>query len=125
MLRTTRPLLNSAQRLALAGRAAPHVRPAALSGSPTNTLRRLSQQKVGASSAIPLAFRAGYSTKLPLQPNKRDKEFEKEVAQKIIQPRPDEVSAESSVRHVIEDSQAPPPDSDADVAQGLKGDLVC
>jgi hypothetical protein len=63
------------------------------------------------------------STKPPLQPTKIDKEFEKKTAQKLLQPRPDEVTADSTVRHVIEESQAPP-DSEPDVMVGLKSDLV-
>ncbi|KAK4154800.1 hypothetical protein C8A00DRAFT_14089 [Chaetomidium leptoderma] len=62
------------------------------------------------------------STKPPVQPTKIDKEFERKVAQKTIQARPDEVTSESSVRHVVEESQAPP-DSNPDVMVALKGDL--
>lgn len=57
--------------------------------------------------------------------SERDKEFEKKVAAQKIEARPDEVSSDSSVRHVIEQSQAPPPNPDADVLEDLKKDLVC
>jgi hypothetical protein len=64
------------------------------------------------------------STKPPLQPNKIDREYEKEVAQRKLEPRPDEVSSASTVRHVFEESQAPP-ESNPDIMVGLKSDLVC
>lgn len=63
------------------------------------------------------------STKPPLQQAKIDKEFEKATAQKKLEPRPDEVTVDSTVRHVIEESQAPP-ESQPDVMEGLKSDLV-
>jgi hypothetical protein len=63
------------------------------------------------------------ATKPPLQPTKIDKEFEREVAQKKLEARPDEVTSASSVRHVIESSQAPPPEN-PDIMVGIKGDLV-
>ena len=63
------------------------------------------------------------STKPPLQPTKIDKELEKKAAQRLLEPRPDEVSTESTVRHVIEESQAPP-EGEPDVMVGLKSDLV-
>lgn len=72
---------------------------------------------------MPLSLVLGkaYSTK-PI--SEREKEFEKKVATQKIEARPDEVSSESSVRHVIEQSQAPPPNPDADVLKDLKKDLV-
>jgi hypothetical protein len=45
------------------------------------------------------------------------------VAQKKLEARPDEVTSASSVRHVIESSQAPPPEN-PDIMVGIKGDLV-
>jgi hypothetical protein len=63
------------------------------------------------------------STKPPLQPNKIDKEFEKQAAEKKLEARPDEVTSSSSVRNVLEASQAPP-ENDPDLMVGLKNDLV-
>jgi hypothetical protein len=63
------------------------------------------------------------STKPPLQPTKIDPEFEKEVGQSKLEARPEEVTLESSVRHVIESSQAQP-GSGPDPAEALKDDLV-
>ncbi|KAL2128478.1 hypothetical protein VTI74DRAFT_9121 [Chaetomium olivicolor] len=62
------------------------------------------------------------STKPPLQPNKIDKEFERQVAQKTLEARPDEVTSSSTVRHVLEQSQAPA-EGEPDVMEGLKSDL--
>jgi len=69
---------------------------------------------------LPLVLWKGYSTK-PV--SERDKEFEKKVAAQKIEARPDEVSTTSSVRHVIEESQAPAPKDDTDILQDLKSDL--
>jgi hypothetical protein len=63
------------------------------------------------------------STKPPLQPNKINREFEREVAQKKLEARPDEVTTSSSVRSVLESSQTPP-DAEIDIMEGLRGDLV-
>ncbi|KAK4249164.1 hypothetical protein C7999DRAFT_39721 [Corynascus novoguineensis] len=71
---------------------------------------------------VPKVFRVVMSTKPPLQPNKIDKEFEREVAQKKLEQRPEEVSSSSSVRAVFEASQTSPPD-EPDVMEGLKGDI--
>lgn len=66
--------------------------------------------------------RAHMSTKPPLQPNKIDREHEKEVAQKKLEARPDEVSTTSSVRQIFEKSQAPP-ENNPDMMADLKSDL--
>ncbi|SPQ24239.1 9422e340-088c-45bc-ae00-534184a7c0d4 [Thermothielavioides terrestris] len=62
------------------------------------------------------------STKRPLQPNKIDREFEKEVGQRKLEARPEEVTTSSSVRRVLEGSQAPP-DENPDVMVGIKSEL--
>lgn len=62
------------------------------------------------------------ATKPPLQPNKIDKEFERQAGQKKLQSRPEEVTTTSSVRDVLESSQAPPPD-EVDILVGVKHDL--
>jgi hypothetical protein len=64
------------------------------------------------------------STKPPLQPNKIDREFEREVGQRKLEARPDEVTTSSSVRSVLESSQTSP-DADIDIMEGLRSDLVC
>ncbi|CZT52636.1 related to MNN4-regulates the mannosylphosphorylation [Rhynchosporium secalis] len=51
-------------------------------------------------------------------------EAEKKLAQEIIDSDPDHVSADSSVRHVFEESQAPKEEAAADMSAGLKADLV-
>jgi hypothetical protein len=67
--------------------------------------------------------RRSLPTKPPLQPTQIDKEFERQVAQKKLEARPDEVTSASSVIHVIESSQAPPKEH-PDIMAGIKGDLV-
>ncbi|KAK4095881.1 hypothetical protein N658DRAFT_459636 [Parathielavia hyrcaniae] len=62
------------------------------------------------------------STKPPLQPKGIDREFEKEVAQKKIPARPEEVSTTSTVRNVLE-SSPPQPGAQVDVMGDLKNDL--
>jgi len=57
-----------------------------------------------------------------LQPNKIDREHEKELAQQELEARPEEVSTESSVRHVVESSQAPPA-PDRDMTVDIKNDI--
>lgn len=125
MLRNARPLLSSAPRLGLARRA-PQTRTAQLqtaSGSRPSLLLQSHAAPKATSKALPLSLVLwkAYSTK-PI--SEREKEFEKKVAAQKIEARPDEVSSESSVRHVIEQSQAPPPNADADVLKDLKNDLV-
>jgi len=127
MLRTTRPLLSSANRLAVAGRV-PHVRPTQLPTcavlAPQARPQLHKQAAAGQSKAFPIVFWARYSSKVPLQPTKIDKQHEKELAQQKLEARPDEVSGVSSVRPLLEESQAPKPPPDEDPLRGLKGDLV-
>jgi len=118
MLRTARPLLNVASKSSLAYRA-PHCPPSRLPLAPPNSPLQVLHHRLAART--PVVLWTGYSTKTPWT---RDKEFEKETAKKILEARPDEVSTQSSVRHVFEKSQAPPKSSDDDVLRGLKGDLV-
>ncbi|GAB1318236.1 Mitochondrial inner membrane protein 1 [Madurella fahalii] len=73
-------------------------------------------------TALHITQRALLSTKPPLQPNKIDKEFEKKAGEKKLESRPDEVTSSSSVRQVVEESQAPP-EPQQDVMEGLKGDV--
>lgn len=64
------------------------------------------------------------STKPPLQPKGINKEAEKEIAGRTLEARPEEVTTSSSVRKVLESSQAPA-EENPDVMEGLKSDLVC
>ena len=60
-------------------------------------------------------------------PDKRDVEFEKETAKKKIEARPDEVSTQSSVRHVFEEASSAGEGvkkDEQDVLKGVKQDLV-
>ena len=70
-----------------------------------------------------MAWRISFSTKPPVQPNQRDEALEKELAKKKLEARPEEVSTESSVRHVFEPSQTTAKGTE-DVLQGAKNDLV-
>ncbi len=65
-----------------------------------------------------------YATRTKPLLDKIDREHERKVAQKVIKPRPDEVSVESSRRQVFETSSSPQPDADRDVFEDLKQDLV-
>ncbi|EON96069.1 putative mitochondrial inner membrane protein 1 protein [Phaeoacremonium minimum UCRPA7] len=59
-------------------------------------------------------------------PDKRDVEFEKETAKKKIEARPDEVSTQSSVRHVFEEASSAGEGvkkDEQDVLKGVKQDL--
>jgi len=58
------------------------------------------------------------SSNSPLEPG-----AEKRLSQEILKADPDSVSAESSVRHVFEESQAPKEESSGDMTAGLKADL--
>ncbi|KAH8890293.1 hypothetical protein GQ53DRAFT_722271 [Thozetella sp. PMI_491] len=120
MLRGTRSLLSAAQKGAVARSALG--RPVAVRAGPTCPPPF---QRVDTSLALrllPRASRAEYSTKPPLQPNKRDVAREKEVGRQKLESHPELVSTESSVRHVLEPSQAPPDDS-RDVLRDAKEDI--
>ncbi|KAK4445599.1 hypothetical protein QBC34DRAFT_441620 [Podospora aff. communis PSN243] len=123
MLRTTRPLL-SVNRLGLAGRA-PQVRHATLPLSASPSLpSHLLQSNQSARTAIPFVFRTSFSSKTPLQPTPREiKEREKELAQQPLEARPDEVSTVSSVRPLLESSQATRKSTDEDFLKGFKSDI--
>jgi len=73
--------------------------------------------------SYPSLLRTQFSTKPPAPPNKIDREHEKELAQQVLEARPEEVSSQSSVRHVIESSQAPPA-PDRDMTADIKNDIV-
>lgn len=54
--------------------------------------------------------------------DKIDKEAERKIAEQTIKPTPESISTSSSVRHVFEESQAPPRSDDA-MTKDLKADL--
>ncbi|KAG4429502.1 hypothetical protein IFR05_015014 [Cadophora sp. M221] len=88
-------------------------------------LRQLSKKRpqVLAALARPPTTTLFYATKsttpnTPLEPG-----AEKKLADEIIKPHPETVSAESSVRHVFEESQAPKEESGGEMTAGLKSDL--
>ena len=123
MLRTTRPLL-SVNKLGLAGRAP--LRQAKLPLPASSSLHlHLPQSKVPPRRAVPLVFQTSFSSKTPLQPTPGEiKEREKKVAQQPLEARPDEVSTASSVRPLLENSQAPSKSTEEDFLKGLKSDVV-
>ncbi|KAK0609949.1 hypothetical protein B0T17DRAFT_545601 [Bombardia bombarda] len=120
MLRSTRSVLGSAQKLTLASRI-PHAslisRPA-----PSNLLASSSQAVALSRTTTPRVQLALFSSKTPLQPNKIDKDFEKEAGQKKLVSDPSKVTTQSSVRHVFEQGQAPK-EPDVDMLKDLKKDL--
>ncbi|KAL2069824.1 hypothetical protein VTL71DRAFT_14503 [Oculimacula yallundae] len=90
-------------------------------------LRQLSNKRpqVLAALARPPTSTVYYATKSSNESHisPLELEAEKKLAQEIIDADPDHVSAESSVRHVFEESQAPKEESGADMTAGLKADL--
>ncbi|KAH6616167.1 hypothetical protein B0J18DRAFT_372387 [Chaetomium sp. MPI-SDFR-AT-0129] len=85
-------------------------------------LVRSKQTTIAVSRPFQSSLRTQMSTKPPAQPTTIDKQYEKELGQQKLKPRPDEVTEESSVRHAFEQSQAPPP-KDREVTANLKEDL--
>ncbi|KAK3348392.1 hypothetical protein B0H65DRAFT_174256 [Neurospora tetraspora] len=117
MLRTSRPLLGTAQRLPLLIRST-HTKSF---NSPVATLvsRNTQLQK---SSGSPLVFRSAFSSKTPLQPNHIDTQHEKELAQQKLKADPEHVSVDSSVRPLVEQDQ-PSAVKAKDPSESLKDDL--
>ncbi|KAK3689237.1 hypothetical protein B0T22DRAFT_408163 [Podospora appendiculata] len=126
MLRTTRPLLGSAQTLTLLTRRVPlAARFPNLSSSLSSNNAHPSPLQPNPSKfgkLAPLILRIEFSTKPPLPPTKGDRNFEQEVAKQKLESDPEHVTTQSSVRHVFEHSQAPK-DKEKEVSGGLKGDL--
>lgn len=76
-------------------------------------------------ASFPQAYRASlFSSKSTNNPPNQsiDREHQKKVAQETLKSDPSAVTTESSVRHVIEESQAPT-DKDHDMAAELKHDI--
>ncbi|KAK3313029.1 hypothetical protein B0H66DRAFT_384189 [Apodospora peruviana] len=114
MMRGARPLLSSAQRLGLANRASP--------GRMPILSLRASFKPTPSPIIATLMLRTQFSSKVPLQPNKRDAEFEKKIAEKTLEVDPAHVSTDSSIRPILEQGQAPK-GAKVDVGQGLKDDV--
>ena len=72
---------------------------------------------------FPAARFASGSSNPPPPKQPIDHRHEQKVAQETIKPRPDEVSSESSVRHVMEGFSTPR-QSEAKLQEGLKHDIV-
>ncbi|KAL2270684.1 hypothetical protein VTJ83DRAFT_55 [Remersonia thermophila] len=72
--------------------------------------------------AGPFSYSASLATRPPLQPSKIDKDFERQAARKKLECRPEEVTTTSSVRQLVEPSQAAPSD-DVDILVGVKNDM--
>jgi hypothetical protein len=121
MLRGTRSLLSAAQKGAVARSAL--VRPVAVNSGPTCPPPFQRGETSFALRLLPRTWRTEYSTKPPLQPTKPDVAHEKEVGRQKLEAHPELVSAESSVRHVLESSQAPT-DESRDVLRDAKEDIV-
>ncbi len=64
-----------------------------------------------------------FATKPPQQPTGIDKKLEKEISEKKIEARPDEVSTQSSVRHAFEGSVSSQL-NEKDVTESVAADLV-
>ncbi|KAK4041242.1 hypothetical protein C8A01DRAFT_15001 [Parachaetomium inaequale] len=96
--------------------------PSASFATRTPSSPRVVPRAIAPCGPLQTVFRTQLSTKPPLQPNKIDKEFERQAAEKKLEARPDEVTSSSSVRNVLEASQAPPEDN-PDLMVGLKNDL--
>lgn len=120
MLRTSRPLVGTAQRLPLLIRAT-HTKSFS---SPIATIvsRNAQLQK---SSGSPLVLRSAFSSKPPLQPNQIDTGHEKELAQQKLKADPENITEDSSVRPLFEQDQPAPSGVKAkDTSESLKDDLV-
>ncbi|EGO55956.1 hypothetical protein NEUTE1DRAFT_131561 [Neurospora tetrasperma FGSC 2508] len=117
MLRTSRPLMGTAQRLPLLVRST-HTKSF---NSPIAPLvaRNAQLQK---SAGSPLVFRSTFSSKPPLQPNHIDTQHEKELAQQKLKTDPEHVSVDSSVRPFVEQDQ-PTAAKAKDPTESLKDDL--
>lgn len=119
MLRTARPLLGSAPRIALAGRPAPG-RASAVAAALSSRL--FLQGIVPPRRTAPLVHWTSFSSK-PTLPNTRDVELEKEVAKQKLKVLPgEEVTAQSSVRPFLEQGQASAT-PDVDPLKSLQNDL--
>lgn len=113
MFRATRPLWTSSTRaLASSGKQLP------MRSAHATALR--TSRKAIPQTAL-LIHKTRYATKPPLAQSLTPEE-EKAAGQKVLEPHPESVSTESSVRHVIE--PAPAQDAEKPVSDGLGHDLV-
>ena len=124
MLRGTRPLL--ARAIAPKRAIAPSALLLSKSPSTISPLPRATPS-IGTWGRLPAALPRIQRSQYATIPNKRDVEFEKETAKKKLEARPEEVSVESSVRHVFEETAAAGQEAakdEQDVLKGVKQDLV-
>ncbi|EFQ33113.1 hypothetical protein CGRA01v4_13237 [Colletotrichum graminicola] len=119
MLRSSRQLLRLAPRSATAPAAAPST--LFSTGASSGALRSSKRPSLALQAArlTPLSLQAHY-TNSPY--DKIDKKAEKEIAQKKLEARPEEVSTESTTRHFWEPAPANP-ENDANLAGGLKKEV--
>ncbi|KAK3400632.1 hypothetical protein B0T20DRAFT_150241 [Sordaria brevicollis] len=119
MLRTSRPLMGTAQRLPLLVRSA-HTK--SFNRPVATPLSRNAQ--IPKTSSASLVFRSAFSSKPPLQPNEIDTEREKKLAQQKLKVDPENITEDSSVRPLFEQDQAAPSGVKAkDTSESLKDDL--
>ncbi|KAK4234212.1 hypothetical protein C8A03DRAFT_38028 [Achaetomium macrosporum] len=116
------PLSIRAQTFALNGRVQRTAQTSSVLSLPLRQAPRPTRGAATPYGPLHISLCTPFSTKPPLQPKGIDRDFEKEVAQKKLETRPEEVTSQSSVRHVLEESQAPP-DENPDVMVDLKNDL--
>ncbi|KAK1781447.1 hypothetical protein QBC45DRAFT_57576 [Copromyces sp. CBS 386.78] len=119
MLRTSRPLMGTAQRLPLLIRST-HTKSF---NSPVATLVSRNAQLPKATGSR-LVLRSAFSSKPPLQPNQIDTQFERELAQQKLKADPEHISEDSSIRPLFEQDQPAPSGVKAkDTSESLKDDL--
>ena len=122
MLRSTQPLFRSSARAVFSGKV---THTAVTRFTTLNASREQNYHPNGSRERQGMlqlsAFRT-YSTKPPLQPNKIDKEREKELGQRKLESHPESVSATSTPLGGL----APPEqgNADASILKDVKGDLV-
>lgn len=74
-----------------------------------------------------MTWKTGYATKPPVQPTQIDRDQEREISKRKIQPHPELVSTKSTVRQVIEPVEGTAKsakDDEQDVMRDVKSDLV-
>ena len=91
------------------------------------SLRRPSRLAINPHKPISAALQR-YATTVPTGPGTPfdhiDKKHEQEVAKSPLEPHPDEVSVDSSVRHVFREEGVENKEDDIDMLAGVKSDLV-
>ena len=119
MLRSSRPILNSASRLALASRPSTARLAKLPAASPISKLNVL---PVAVYKTAPLVLRTAFSSKHPTPQDKIDKKHEEEIAKHKLEARPDEVSTTSTIANL---NDATPTRGKVDPIKGFEKELVC